>query len=206
MKTIDYKSQAGQDRFAHALLGDGPHTFLDIGMNDPIIKSNTYALESECGWRGLLVDNDAHCCQVLYPQSGRPSPILWNDATQVDWRSVLQQHDLWPVIDYLSLDVDENTLATLRKMPLTLRFKVITIEHDAYRFGPGPRDAQRDILRRQGYELVAGNVRDQSMAFEDWWVDPELVHETQWGRFRGYDREWQTVIGMPLDEQKGGVS
>ena len=191
--TFHSRSQAGQDRFVHALLPKTDGTFLEIGSNHPIEINNTFALE-QLGWRGLLVDNDDVCAKLC--RELRASPVLQADATQVDWESALLDAVTAGVppfefftgpsrrvrIDYLSLDVDAATLATLLRMPLDfVKFNVITIEHDAYRFGPGPRDAMRQLLHAQGYLLLCGNVTDNGMAFEDWWIDRGAVDMKRWG-------------------------
>ena len=52
-------------------------------------------------------------------------------------------------------------------------FKIITIEHDAYRFGDTYRIKEREILNHYGYELLFANVTFQGSEFEDWWIHPD---------------------------------
>lgn len=208
-------SQAGQDLFAHALLGDGPCTFLDIGSNHPTVNSNTYALE-QLGWRGLLVDSSPEYTALCREQ--RLSPVLEGDATKIDWNNQLLEHG-WIArdadgrqmkvpfrfaailnfaleIDYLSFDVDEAGVAALKNLPLDrLKFRVITCEHDAYRFGDGPRSEMRRIWKDAGYLMVAGDVKHNGHPFEDWWVGPgiELARPTvEMSYIEGM--EWQEII------------
>jgi hypothetical protein len=53
-------------------------------------------------------------------------------------------------------------------------FKVITIEHDAYRYGNIYRDKEREILTALGYYLLCADVSDHGFEFEDWWIHPDF--------------------------------
>lgn len=202
-------SQAGQDRFVHALLPN-PGTFLDIGCSGPIDLSNTYSLE-KIGWRGLLVDNDKNAIAACRAQ--RVSPIIDADATSIDWDDVLF-HNRWTSgqnqkiipfrydgphkleIDYLSLDVDAASLAALRQIPLNrVKFRVITIEHDAWRFGEAQRPEMRHLLQAAGYALICKDVAcTAGNPYEDWWVDHSLYESAQ--RF-GCSNKVYTEIPLP---------
>lgn len=173
-----FYSQAGQDRFVYqlAVVGEGRigGTFLDVGCSVPVSGNNTYALERSGGWRGLLVDCACELAEAI--ARNRSSPFLCGDAKTIDWASELAKHDLGPVIDYLSFDVDYDGLTALARLPLDrLRFRYATVEHDAYRFGDGPRTAMRELLSRAGYELLCPDVECLGRVFEDWWVDPRTV-------------------------------
>jgi hypothetical protein len=81
------------------------------------------------------------------------------------------------VIDYLSLDIDSSYDVVLQKMFLNdYIFKVITIEHDFYRFGDKFRKDEREILSSLGYYLLCPDVSvffsGRDCIFEDWWVHP----------------------------------
>lgn len=166
-------SQHGQDRFPYELIvkpeGKLDGSFIDCGCNDPVSCNNTYALE-QIGWRGLLNDIIPDCVRSC---AVRKSPFVLDDATTMNWRDVLQQHNLYhDAIDYLSLDVDAATLATLKNLPLgRVKFRTITIEHDSYIYGPGPRDEMRAILATLGYDLVCADVMaGDNSPYEDWWI------------------------------------
>lgn len=198
------RSQAGQDRFAFEVLGrPNKGSFLDIGANNPIDINNTYALE-QMGWRGLLIDNSEE--SKLACRQKRLSPFMLADATKINWQERLfdnhwATHDS-PVrmvftyggeprdretllVDYLSLDVDEATVETMIQFPWErIRFRALTIEHDAYRFGNDRRDRMVKLLRQQGYEVLCADVCDQGMSFEIWAVDPTLVDMKLAERFR----------------------
>lgn len=171
-------SQAGQDVFVRKLI---PRigTFLDIGCGD-YQYSNTLALEQD-GWSGTLLDVGDGAGK------DRLNPFIRDDAKTHKW-------DLPPMIDYLSLDVDESTLEALKNLPLkSTRFKVITIEHDAYRFGDTLRGPQRKILKELGYTLVCGDVSNPT-PFEDWWVDLDLVESAR--PFMCHGKHWAEILKM----------
>lgn len=179
MSEFQSHSQAGQDRFVWEVLRHPESgTFLDIGANHPVEKNNTYALE-QMGWRGILVENDAHCANLIREQ--REASILEEDATTVPWLGYLFQDRL----DYLSLDVDFASLQVLRDlMALPYRFSVLTVEHDAYRFGTERRDEMVTLLRSKGYDILCADVCDQGMSFEIWAVDPLAVDMAKAEKFR----------------------
>lgn len=160
-KEIKWYSQSGQDKFAYEVVGS-KGTFLDIGCREP--SSNTRSLE-QMGWTGWLIDNAPDTAQTV---EGRTSPLMIEDATKLDY-SFLPDH-----VDYLSLDIDSNSLDALKALPLDrVRFKVITIEHDDYAYpeGESPRKEMREILWGHGYSLARPNVADQGLEYEDWFLD-----------------------------------
>lgn len=177
---IDYRSQAGQDRFVFEMLvkrkGCEYGRFLDIGCCEPIKLSNTYALE-QLGWRGLLFDMDPNAIKQC--REVRQGPVIHADTTAFDWDGVPDK-----AFDYLSLDVDSATLATLTALlKADIKFRVATIEHDSYRFGIIPRDTMRQLLTDAGYHLYIANVAHNGCPFEDWWVHPSLKDtkfDTSW--------------------------
>ena len=54
---------------------------------------------------------------------------------------------------------------------------MITYEHDYYTdITKSYREKSRQFLKSHGYILVASNIApDDSCAYEDWWVHPDLV-------------------------------
>lgn len=180
----------GQDVFAHEVTGrktDG--RCVDVGAYNLVMCNNSYALE-QLGWECLMVDLFKD--EENLPK--RTGVFIQGDATKLDWHRILGD-SYW---DYLSLDVDDATLDTLKMLPLrNVRFGCITIEHDAYRVGNGPRDEMRRILRSWDYDLVCADVTinypDGSLiAVEDWWVTPEL--SAQANRFRSTGKLWDEIL------------
>ena len=174
------RSQAGQDTWVYDLLvkptGFTTGTFVDIGCGHPTDISNTFALE-ELGWRGLLVDVEQSLIDLCLVN--RKSMVLKARGESMDWMAHLEYftrklpHGTL-VCDYLSLDCDEATNPVLKKLlTLPLRFRCMTVEHDAYRFGDGPRAEQRALLTGAGYKIERADVAGQpGFEFEDWYVDP----------------------------------
>ena len=54
------------------------------------------------------------------------------------------------------------------------KFKMITIEHDFYRYGDIYRSQERKILSNLGYQLVCPDVSHNGCIYEDWWVHPSF--------------------------------
>ena len=53
-----WNSQAGQDRTIALLTDYKPGFFIDLAANEPILHSNTRALERDYGWRGICIDGN----------------------------------------------------------------------------------------------------------------------------------------------------
>lgn len=182
---MNWYSQAGQDKWVYEVLGqkkDG--NFLDIGCHDGEKHSNTKALEL-LGWHGLLVD-----IQHLPKVDERLSYFRQLDAVTADWQAVLNAYFHELQIDYLSLDVDDSTTLVLSKlMALPMRYRVLTVEHDAYKVGPSNAMAQHALLSEHGYQLLCKDVRvgpgewGAGGAFESWWVCADLMTEDNCRRF-----------------------
>ena len=195
--TFQSRSQAGQDQWVHDLLvKPDPNftygTFIDVGCGHPTEINNTYELE-QLGWRGILMDVEQDAIDACV--GVRKSLVVKARGESFDWAAHLkyftriatltrqQLHDFptldTRVCDYLSLDCDEATNPVLRKLlMLPLRFRCITVEHDAYRFGDTLRAEQRAWLAAAGYRLVKADVAGApGFPFEDWHIDPFSVQE-----------------------------
>lgn len=165
-------SQVGQDLWVDEVLkGKTDGKFLDVGANHPKMLSNTYALEMQLRWTGILIDNDSICCDLL--RMSRKQPVFEVDSTKFDFGTL-------PVkdFDYLSLDVDSATTDTLKKiLKGGITFRCATVEHDSYRFGPVPRDAMRGLLIEAGYSVARSDVlgADKVSPFEDWWINADRL-------------------------------
>jgi hypothetical protein len=170
-----FYSQASQDRFVYEVLYrlsnfEGPGCYLEIGAGEPISINNTYYLEQHHDWNGVSIDISETVGHDWIDM--RKNPLLVQDALQVNYRDILNGFP--PVIDYLSLDIDGSYTDVLKLLPLSdYRFKMITIEHDFYRFGDLFRTEERAILQKEGYLLIAADVCSQGFPYEDWWVDPQ---------------------------------
>ena len=175
-------SQGGQDLFVHALIPRNDGTFIDIGCGEGPDLSNTFGLE-ELGWRGTCVD--------VIPPVGRLSTVIAGDATKMIWHTSGR-------VDYLSLDIDNHSVFALQRLPLhRLSFNVITIEHDAYRFGDVLRVPERQILSDAGYVLLCKDVSNMGQPWEDWWVHPDIKESA--ARFQSDRMDWRQIL------KQGGV-
>jgi len=145
-------------------------TFVEIGSNDPVIDNNTYMLEKDYGWTGIGMDKSSAWAENW--KSYRGSPLVIMDATMANWMRLLKGlSEEVGVIDYLSLDVDHAQLEVVRNFPWArIRFQLLTVEHDSYRFGNEVRDEIRNILKNNGYRIDREDVMCSGGPFEDWWV------------------------------------
>ena len=211
MATFTSYSQAGQDMFAYTLCATDSGIFLDIGACYPVSSNNTYGLECK-GWSGITIDN---CADFAPHYAGvRKAPLTVCDMTAIDWdRFIADNPMLQDTVDYLSLDIDAATLPVLRQFPFDkLRFRVMTVEHDAYRLGDEVRREMRSILGNAGYDLIAADVIvhyrwdecPQAVAlngflpFEDWYVRPGLVDMSLANRFRSDNKLWSEILAAAL--------
>jgi len=171
-------SQAGQDVFARYVLGR-KGTYLDIGSFRPTYHNNTRTLELE-GWTGLSIDYNDYTEEF---KQKRNNPFLHADVTNISWEATMNQFPfLEQTVDYISFDVDQATRPAFDRFPFDkIKFAAMTIEHDQYRVGTELRDHLRNKLTSLGYVMICGdvimppNAHETFGAFEDWWVNPELV-------------------------------
>lgn len=182
-------SQAGQEEFVMAVLESKMKgTFLEIGSEHPIYGNNSFYLERYLGWNGVMIEYDKKW-KPFYDK-WRTSRYLIKDASQVDYEPICECiADEDGVIDYLQLDIEVSngsTIKTLERLDDEVfdkyRFRVITFEHDLYTgwCGEDTRRRSREIFNRRGYIRVFGDVKHNlsaqwCVAFEDWYVHPDLV-------------------------------
>ena len=188
-------SQSFQDMFVLTMLqGKKNGIYVEIGADQPRVISNTYLLESEFDWTGVSFELDSD--KVEYFNTIRTNKCYAEDATQVDYATLFKEKNYPSQIDYLQLDIDpaEGTLQALKKLPLEdYRFSVITYETDVYSSGADIQDEEIDILKSNGYQLVAKNIKCEGNPYEDWWVDPAVVPEYIW-------KPYKTGIGAESNE------
>jgi hypothetical protein len=174
-RQIQFYSQAAQDQFVYLLLYqllDKQDTgyYLEIGAGHPSHINNSYFLEKDLGWKGISLDITSAYKNMW--SSTRDNPLLIEDARQSDYTSILKSFP--EVIDYLSLDIDADYDIVLNRIPFNDHvFKIITIEHDAYRYGDRYRKEERRILSSLGYYLLCSDVcAATGFYYEDWWIYP----------------------------------
>lgn len=186
-------SQAGQDLFALAMCeGKVGGTFLDLGCNHPTFHNNSYLLESQCGWRGLLVDIEGGC-------EHRKSLFIKADATKPTPELLFQYSQMPPVVDYASIDCDDATVDSLFHIPWDrTAFRVITLETDVYK-DPFRQKATRLLLHSLGYKIVCSNVvveypEGVFVPYEDWWCHPDLVNPDLITKYKSDGLLWKEIL------------
>ena len=165
-------SQCQQDLFVKYVLEKKTNGFfIDIGSSHPMIYNNSFLLESAYNWRGICVDKNSQ-----HDYSYRKSNFLNQDAKTINYQQLFTDNNYPTVIDYLSIDTDEDSLNCFKSLPNTIfKYKVITLEHDYYRFGESLRTEERSILNGLGYHLLCSDVTYFEHRFEDWWINPEYI-------------------------------
>ena len=187
MENIQSYSQSHQDLFALLMNRKKTNgTFLEIGANHPITHNNTYLLESQYNWKGLMVEYDTSF-ETEYIDKRPNSFYEIKDATKVDYKGLFDKYSFPRNMDYLQIDLDVNnrsTLDTLLLLENTLfdqhKFATGTFEHDIYSGDYfNTRNSARDIFKNRGYELVFPDVLvywdGGYKPFEDWYVHPDLI-------------------------------
>lgn len=170
MKTY---SQAGQDLFVSAILNKNNGFFIEIGAYHHYELSNSLLLE-EMGWDGICIDIDSKLKSSF--KKHRKAKFICQDATLINYDMLLPCGG----IDYISFDVDRDTLEVLKSFPLKEHpASVITYEHDAYGHGNEHRDESRRILESLGYVRLCSDVKHNGNAFEDWYYNPSKITLTE---------------------------
>jgi hypothetical protein len=161
-------SQSGQDLWAFKESGykkDG--FYIEIGTHRPVYLSNTFALEQK-GWKGISFEIED--IQGIWSKK-RKTKLVICDATKFNFLDCFIANEVPKNIDYLSLDIDQHSLACLRILPLdTYEFNSITIEHDEYIRGSEIKKSMREILFSHGYKLSCPDVSNNNCVYEDWWT------------------------------------
>lgn len=174
-------SDAQQDEFAIRINEWKKNGYyIDIGSCGGYASNNTAMLD-KLGWSGICIEINK---DYLSSYHGRTCVFVNSDALKLDYKSLFESQEVPETIDYLSLDIDQSSVDALKILPHDkYRFKCITIEHDGYLYGDQYRKEQRRVLYDLGYHLLCANVYVQQngwtkpdCAFEDWWVEPDLVN------------------------------
>lgn len=185
MAAVTYSSQIGQDKFVLNILKQKRNgVFLEIGAGDAIAISNTYTLEKFYDWTGIMVEYEEQHLESY--KKHRPNSMhIIQDATTVDYRSVLDANKMPVNMDYLQIDLHVDTRSTLTALEILDRdvfdkykFATVTFEHDIYTGNHfDTRETSRRIFRKRGYIPVFKDICGYTsyIVFEDWYVHPDLV-------------------------------
>jgi archaellin len=151
--------------------------------SDLIFINNTYILEKEYDWKGIMIEIDNNWINKYIEK--RPNSIhILSDATIIDYKELFINNNVPKNIDYLQIDLEvENgsTLKTLQKLNIEImneyKFATITFEHDIYHTNfMNTRLESRKIFENRGYIRVFSDINNRGTnPYEDWYVHPDLI-------------------------------
>ena len=167
---IDYNGQALQDKFVLSVLKQKYNgCFLELGANHPIEISNTYILEKKYGWKGVMIEYDTQF-RDMYTNVRTNSHHVFEDATRIDYATLLSNVNFPENIDLLQIDLEPSngsTLSTLINLDENImdkyKFATVTFEHDIYMKEPifhQTREMSRKIFEKRGYIRLFSDVNN----------------------------------------------
>lgn len=179
-----FNGQIQQDKFVLNVLKNKKNGFfVEIGSYDPILINNSYILEKNYKWNGIMIEYSNEWLNDY--KRIRPNSIhVINDAREIDYKNLFETNNVPLNIDYLQIDLevtDGSTLTTLKKLDKEImdkyKFAIITFEHDIYHTNYlNTRLVSRQIFENRGYLRVFSDVNNEGYyPFEDWYVHPDLV-------------------------------
>lgn len=175
-------SQSGQDQFAYNISGSNG-TYLEIGAHDPVINSNTFNLEVKCNWNGISIEYDKSFQMSWGDNKLRKNNVVWDDAFNINYSSLIKQRELPNRLNYLSCDIEpaENTFNILKKVISSeLNFDFISFEHDKYSIGNKYEDLSIEYLKNYNYKVAVKNVYSRNKRYkiyETWFVNNDIDFE-----------------------------
>ena len=155
-------------------------------------------------WGGISID----IVDYSSAWEERNSIFVQMNALTGDFRALYEQHNIPKVVDYLTHDLEGNgdRYKGLIRMPFDdYEYKVITIEHDAYRgYEHTEREPQRQFLQSKGYLLVAADVRSNAGDMqEDWWIHPKHIPARLFNSFYSESKKFNHIFkfaGYDIDK------
>ena len=175
-------SQSGQDQFAYNISGSNG-TYLEIGAHDPVINSNTFHLEVKCNWNGISIEYDKSFQMSWGDNKLRKNNVVWDDAFNINYSSLIKQRELPNRLSYLSCDIEpaENTFNILKKVISSeLNFDFISFEHDKYSIGNKYEDLSIEYLKNYNYKVAVKDVYSRNKRYkiyETWFVNNDIDFE-----------------------------
>ncbi len=175
-----YFGQANQDKFVSNILKQKRNGyFLEIGSNHPVNINNTYVLEKDYGWKGIMVEYEAEYLP-LYKEH-RPNSIhIIDDAITLDYKGLFERNSMPLSFDYLQIDLHVSNRSTLKVLQNldsnifdTYKFATITFEHDIYdtkddnELPELTREFSRAVFNKRGYIRVFEDINNQG---EQYWL------------------------------------
>jgi len=179
--------------------------FLDIGAYDGIHFSNSYLLETEHDWTGLLVEANPNNFELL--KNNRPNSqnvmvavsdycgfIKINDISMsikivlentnksyniesTTFQELFIKYNVPQIIDYMSLDIEGYESKALSKFPFDKYVcNLITVEHNMYLTGSKNKYDIQNILLNNNYYIVKENIEHNNNPFEDWYAHKSFIN------------------------------
>lgn len=192
---IKSHSQAMQDIFALVINECRTNGyFVDLGCNEPDICNNSFLLE-KIGWKGFLVDYDINLVNKC--NSIRKNPAFFANLIEESITKILNENNSPEIIEYVSIDLDNGAaLDCIKQWDFSkYKIKALTFEHDSYLGGEAMKQESRDLLIKNGMELVCSDVTIfNGKSFEDWYVNPSLVNENIYSHIRCSGLEYSAIF------------
>jgi hypothetical protein len=182
LKAVDlpYNGGSRQDEYVLNILNFKKNGyFLELGSQQPKTINNTYILEKNYDWKGIMVEIDSKYLP-LYKAHRSNSIHIIIDATKMNFKNLFQKNNTPKNIDYLQIDLhadNRSSLTVLENLDKQVmddyKFATVTYEHDCYRGNFfETRIKSREIFAKRGYYPVFYDYG----AYEDWYVHPDLVN------------------------------
>ena len=194
-KDMKSYSQAGQDLWVLDNLNyKKKGFFLDIGAYDGVKFSNSYLLEKDYEWDGLLIEAHPNSVEKIikirsnkclnYAISNENGKVYFesNEGTgskvsnsgieinSITLTSLFEIYNVPHIIDYMSLDIEGYEFKALEKFPFnTHKCLLLTVEHNLYCDGDKNKNKIKKILTENNYRIVKENVESEGKPFEDWY-------------------------------------
>ena len=188
------KSQIFQDIFVlYYLNNKNKGVFIEIGGGDGVALSNTYILEKNKTWYGIICEPDIrlinnikkkrNCILETKPVSHKCNDLVYFD-TDADTYSasikkkksnkflkkticlnhLIKKYNLKKDIDYISIDTEGNEYNIIKNFDFKkYKVKVFTIEHN---FNKNFREKIYNKMKKNGYERVFKSIS----YMDDWYV------------------------------------
>jgi FkbM family methyltransferase len=199
-KMINSYSQVGQDNWVIEMLGGKKKGFfLDVGAYDGVKFSNSYMLELNYNWSGLLIEahpsnykklkstRSSDCINCAITDSigfvkidghGDTSSKISETGHKIEsttFKELFERCDIPNLIDYMSLDIEGYESTSLKEFPFQTHIcSLITVEHNLYLGDDSNKKSIKETLLKNGYEIVKENVTSDGLPFEDWYKHSSL--------------------------------
>jgi hypothetical protein len=185
---MNFQSHEKQDQFViklqkYLLNKPDKQYYLDVASGHPIIGNNTYVLDTELSWFGFGFDLGDRA--EMWNTTRKNGKYIQKDVCSMDFTQFLldQKHYLY---DYLSLDVDiggyepknYSHIALDRILDADIKCKIITYEHESFKYGDLDKNSVRMKLDKRGYVILFKDVCfPDGTPWEDWIIHKDYFDD-----------------------------